>query len=266
MRYKMKNEDDYINNKFIKSAKYVPDRKDPLDCLSGVISKKKKSKSILNILIDNIKVFFIHRKIKKDRKKVEKSLRKMTRSQLKEISLKEYSDYYKYLYVSKKADHDKLKDLLIYYDVPDQSNPYSKLDPEYSSYHPLGFFATEIEAILSYSVLKKEIREFQENKKVEDLYKITDQENDFEKKSKNGLDAIVSLSYIVFYGKNVSPLFKKIHKDNIDLALMEMILNIDFNNLPFSELDFKVALATKGLMTKENIDFLFNNKKIGKIN
>lgn len=240
---------------FQSSAKLMKNRVNPIDCITGFEPKKKET--ILEKLRINYEKFisYLYKKNNEIR------ISRLDSISLKNESLNMYSNYYKYLYISKSANHRELLNLLSLYDSPDFENPASKNSVEHNYYHDCGFIAAEIQAILSFMLLKNERKNFEAD---EDIIKIVDEEDSFEKAKYYFEQAIISLSYIFYYGNKFEKLKKNIHNDNIEMAIIEIILNVDFDVLPFDKNKFIEILNDKGLIKKENVLFILNlkNKKI----
>lgn len=250
--FKSKNKDkNDASSILLNSAKYVKDRVDPLDCLSGLEIKKKETKK--DKILNKIRGFGDFYLQKKEFKRV----KNLSAVEKKEEAFREYAKYYKNLYVSKSANHEELKILISKYDVPNQKNPYDKNLLEYSLYHDCGFLGAEIQAILIYSKEKRNIRIEKEKETEEDLYKIINEEFYLNKIKNNAENAMISFSYILFYGVDVHSIYNTdINKDNIELSIIETLLSVDYSKTPFTKEEFTENLLKKELINNEILKLL----------
>ena len=128
---------------FQSSAKIMKNRINPLDCITGFEPKQKES--FFEKLRFNYEKFisYLYKKHNENR------IKKLNVISFRNEALNMYSNYYKYLYVSKSANHKELLNLLYLYGSPDFDNPASVESVEYNYYHDCGFIAAEIDAILN---------------------------------------------------------------------------------------------------------------------
>lgn len=259
--FKKKKKKEEADLLFISSAKYISERVDPLDCLTGYEPEKAIKDDILYKLSNKFRMFIgKYREFKYKRK-----IKNLTPEAKRNMSISLYGDYYKNLYISKSADHILLKKLLIDFGSPDFNNPYGPTEVDYNLYHKCGFIATEINAILNYSLNKTEISEHYKRKKESDVYIIVDRQNELEKIRDYFEQAIISLAYIIFYGNNFNVLFKNVLTENIEFAIIEMMVSIDYEKLDFSEDDLIEKLTNKGFVKENVLRTLLQYKKIGNI-
>lgn len=245
---KRKSEADIL---FQSSGKIMKNRVNPIDCITGFEPRKKSS--FYEKLMFNYEKFLSDRYQKNNIKRI----KKLNPIQLKEEAINAYSKYYKLIYVSKSANHKELLNLLSLYGSPDFENPYSTGSIEHSYYNECGFIANEIEAILNFMLFKNEYESFLVS---EDVIEIVDEVDKYEKYKNYYNQAIISLCYIFYYGKSFEILKKNVNNDNIEMALIEAVINADFEDMPFSKNSFIEVVGNKGLIKKENIKIISNLK------
>lgn len=194
----------------------------------------------------------------KNIKKNIKRIRNLNEIDFKQESFRAYADYYKFLYVSNSVNIEKLKELLFLYGSPDFENPYPKDSLEYNFFHPYGFIASDIEAILIFNQLKME------NKNNDFIIPILEDvigdpvvNKDYNKKKEYYEQALLQLSYIFYYGDKFNIVKKKIHRDNIELAIIDIITQLNFEKTDFSKDDFAKKLNEKELFSYDNSLKLF---------
>lgn len=251
------------DTKYQSSAQYLKDREHPIECLNGDLlgqdtdSNQSDSKFMNKIL--KIRDYF-------NWKKEKWKFNQLTDVQKKSEAKRVYSNYYKFLYMSKNGDPEKLKNLIKIYGSPDYANPYGKDHIEYNAYNEFGFLFSEIEAVLLYCIMKKDIKVFFDNIKEEDEFKIIDHEEKERVIKENFETASLSLVYIFYYSHDFSRLFdlikrNVIHPDNVIAALIEIILYIDFSTLDFSRDDFIKAISKKKIVNEDDLRVILNYKE-----